>query len=103
MLEQAASRAGRPQHPPRRGKLGRTAATVLSAPPSEWRLLHSRLRAGRRGRWRDAEVPLLQLSALQVLPEDRASARLLGWGPATKGTRWPGTQDLSVGAPGLLR
>lgn len=45
----AGRRAGRPPRASRSGKLGRTAATVCPAPQSEWRLPHSRPRAGGGG------------------------------------------------------
>nr|CAI9712239.1 unnamed protein product [Rangifer tarandus platyrhynchus] len=45
----AARRVGRPPRAARSGKLERTAAAVCPAPPSEWRLLRSRPRAGGGG------------------------------------------------------
>lgn len=67
----AGRRAGRPPRGSRSGKLGRTAAAVCPAPQSEWRLPHSRPRAGGSG-GETRRAPLAARSAPRILPGGRA-------------------------------
>lgn len=94
--------AGRPPRASRSGKLGRTAAAVCPAPQSEWRLPHSRPRAGGGG-GETRRAPLAARSA--PLSGSFREAERPEPGPGgtpTLGVGW-GTRPPDVGSSGLVR